>query len=379
MSALPYFGLGAGAFLALYLPQPLLPDLDREFHSPPTITGLVMTAALLGFAVAGLLREGDPQRTLRRAMWLTVVACAVAAISPSLWILIAARAGQGAGVGLMVAGGLADVPRRLPSGEAGRVTGAMIAGTALGGLLGRAAGYAGLFVTWRGAFALGAAGMLAVVAASLSRLARDAPSAHAAPAGGRPGRAPLTITLAGLFILFVSVGLFDAIPYRVAAPPFNLPPVVGDLVYLVFIPATLYGLVAGRLVDRFGARRLIAGTALIEIALLLVGLWSSLPALVVAAAAGICGTVGLHVAHSGWAAAYGRAAVGRYLAMYYVGGALAAPITAYLYGRFGWPGVIWPLVAVTGVVLVLALARQDPDRPQGQEPEAGLSPAGAPG
>jgi len=338
-----------------------------------------MTAALLGFAVAGLLREGDPQRTLRRAMWLTVVACAVAAISPSLWILIAARAGQGAGVGLMVAGGLADVPRRLPSGEAGRVTGALIAGTALGGLLGRAAGYAGLFVTWRGAFALGAAGMLAVVAASLSRLARDAPSAHAAPAGGRPGRAPLTITLAGLFILFVSVGLFDAIPYRVAAPPFNLPPVVGDLVYLVFIPATLYGLVAGRLVDRFGARRLIAGTAVIEIALLVVGLWSSLPALVVAAAAGICGTVGLHVAHSGWAAAYGRAAVGRYLAMYYVGGALAAPITAYLYGRFGWPGVIWPLVAVTGVVLVLALARQDPDRPQGQEPEAGLSPAGAPG
>ena len=95
--------------------------------------------------------------------------------------------------------------------------------------------------------------------------------------------------------------------------------------------------------------------------------------------AGICGTVGLHVAHSGWAASYGRAAVGRYLAMYYVGGALAAPITAYFYGRFGWPGVIWPLVAVTAVVLVLALARQDADRAQGEQPDAGPAPTGAPG
>src|SRR5205807_8323411 len=135
-------------------------------------------------------------------------------------------------------------------------------------------------------------------------LARRAPprAGQAPPLRSPSGvRAPLSITLAGLFILFVRVGMFDAIPYRVAGPPFDLPPVVGDLVYLVFVPATLYGLVAGRLVDRWGARRLIAGTAAVEIALMLVGLASSVPALVVAAAAGICGTVGLHVAHSGWA------------------------------------------------------------------------------
>lgn len=338
-----------------------------------------MTAALLGFALAGLLREGDPPRTLRRAMWLTVIASAVAALSPSIWLLLAARAGQGVGVGMMVAGGLADVPRRLPPGEAGRVTGAMIAGTALGGLLGRAAGYAGLFLTWRGAFALGAAGTLAVVALSLSRLARAAPAVSRTPPAGGHGRAPLSITLAGLFILFVSVGMFDAIPYRVTAAPFRLGPAVGDLVYLVFVPATVYGLVAGRLIDRFGARSVIAGTALIEILLMLAGLAASVPALVLAATGGICGTVGLHVAHSGWAAAFGRRAVGRYLAMYYVGGAVAAPLVAFTYSRFGWPGVIWPLVAVTAVVLVLALARQQPDGAQGEQPEGGPAPAGTPG
>jgi len=353
--------------------------LDGDFHSPPALTGLVMTAALLGFAVAGLLREGDPHRTLRRAMWLTVFASSVAALSPNLWVLLAARAGQGMGVGLMVAGGLAEVPRRLPPGEAGRVTGAMIAGTALGGLLGRAAGYAGLFLTWRGAFAVGGAGVLVVVALSLARLAPQR-AGQAPPLRNQSGgRAPLSITLAGLFILFVSVGMFDAIPYRVAGPPFDLPPVVGDLVYLVFLPATLYGLVAGRLVDRLGARRVIVTTAVVEMALLLAGLISSVGALVIAAAAGICGTVGLHVAHSGWASSYGRAAVGRYLAAYYVGGALAAPVTAFAYGRFGWPGVIWSLIAVTAVVLVLALARQDPDRAQREQADARFGPTGAPG
>jgi MFS transporter, YNFM family, putative membrane transport protein len=375
---LHYFLLGTGAFLALYLPQPLLPDLDRDFGTSPTVTGLVMTGALLGFAVGGLLREGEPHRTLRLAMWLVVVASVVAAAGPSIWVLIPARAGQGVGIGLMIAGALADVPRRLPPAEAGRLTGAVISGTAVGGLLGRVVGYSGLFLGWRGAFLLGGAGALAVCGYSLSRLARRAAGAGP-PRVVASGRAPLSITLAGLFILFVSVGLFDLLPYRITGAPFHVPPVLGDLVYLVFVPAAFAGLWAGRAIDRFGARAVIVVAALAEIALLLIGLLPSIPALVVAAAGGICGTVALHVAHSGWAARHGRVAVGRYLAMYYLGGAAAAPICAYGYGRFGWPGVVIPLVAVTAAVLVLALARQEPDGAQRQQVDARVPPPGAAG
>ncbi len=337
-----------------------------------------MTAALLGFALAGLLPERDPARTLRRAMWLVVASSLLAAASPSIWVLLPARAGQGAGVGLMVAGGLADVPRRLPWAEAGRVTGALIAGTAFGGLLGRAVGYAGIFLGWRGAFLVGGVGVLAVCGISVARLTRRAARAGP-PRAAAAGRAPISITVAGLFILFVSVGLFDLLPYRVTGPQLRLSPAAGDLVYLVFVPATFTGLVAGRAVDRFGARRVIAGTAVIEAALMLIGLLPSVPALVIGATGAICGTVALHVAHSGWAASFGRVAVGRYLAMYYVGGALAAPICAYGYGRFGWPGVIAPLVLATSVVLLLALARQQPDRRQIQQADPRIPPAGAAG
>jgi MFS transporter, YNFM family, putative membrane transport protein len=337
------------------VPQPLLPELDRDLGTSPALTGLVITAALLGFATAGLLPEREPARTLRRAVWLIVATSMLAAASPDLWVLLVARAGLGIGVGLLVAGGLADVPRRLPPAVAGRVTGALVAGTALGGLGGRLTGYTGLLVGWRAAFVVGGAGVLLVVVPSLRALPLDLP-ARDRPNGGPAGRVPLTLIAAGFFILFSSIGMFDLLPYRLAGPPFRLPPLLGDLVYLVFVPATFASVVAGRAIDRYGRRAVILTTATIAVALLLIGLLPAVPALTLAAAGAICGTVSLHVAYSGAAAAYGRAAVGRYLAAYYLGGAAAAPLLAATYLRWGWPGVILPLCAATLVVAGLATA-----------------------
>jgi YNFM family putative membrane transporter len=316
-----------------------------------------MTAALLGFAAAGLLPDREPARTLRLAVWLIAASSVAAAASPNVWALLAARAAQGVGVGLLVAGGLADVARRLHPSAAGRVTGALLAGTALGGLGGRLAGYSGIALGWRGAFLVGGAAVLLVALPSLRALplARGAETERPAAAGGG---APLTLIGAGVFILFVSVGMFDLLPYRLASAPFRLPALLADLVYLVFVPATFASLVAGRAIDRFGRRAVILATALAAVALMLTGLLPSLLAITVAAAGAICGTISLHVAHSGAAAAYGRAAVGRYLAAYYVGGAAAAPLLAATYGRWGWPGVVLPLCATTLVVAALALVRE---------------------
>ena len=334
----------------------------------------MITATLLGFALAGLLGEGDARRTLRRAMWLTAACSLVAALSPNIYVLLLSRFGQGLGIGLLIAGGLADVPRRLPPAVAGRVTGALISGTAFGGLLGRAFGYAGIFVTWRGAMALGGVSLLGLVAYSLARLPRAETGSARQPAP--TGSVPITLVLAGGGILFVSVGMFDLLPYRLLGPPFHLPAVVADLVYLVFIAATGAGLISGRAVDRFGARRVILGVAALGIAALLLGLIESVPAIAFAAAGGICGTVGLHVAHSGAAARFGRAAVGYYLAAYYIGGAVAAPLMAVVYQRLGWSAVIFSLCIAWLVVAALAVARQNPDRPQGQGAEPDLAPAG---
>ncbi len=378
--ALAFFLLGVGSFLALYLPQPLLPDLDRQFHTPPSVTGLVMTAALLGFALAGLLREGDPQRTLRVAMWLTAGASLVAALSPHFAVLLVGRAGQGVGVGMLIAGALAEVPRRLPPVAAARVNGALIAGTALGGLGGRVAGYSGLFLTWRGAFLAGGAALLLLVGLSLRSLARLAGGRRAPrDAATRAGSAPFSLLAAGLFILFVNVAFFDLLPYRLSSPPFRLPESLGDLVYLVYLTGSVFGYLTGHAIARFGPRAVIIAIAFGGSASLLATLGDRLWLIVAGAAGCICATVGLHAAHSGWAAAYGRATVGRYLTIYYVGGAAGAPLCAYTYQLWGWPGVILPLVAAWLAVALLAVTRQQPDRAQGQEPDLDVAPSGPPG
>lgn len=176
------------------------------------------------------------------------------------------------------------------------------------------------------------------------------------------GRYPFDVEL---FHLLLRAGLprrTDLLPYRLAGPPFNLPPLLGDLIYLVFVPATFTGVMAGRAIDRFGRRAVILATVVIDVSLTLVGLFPSLAAVAVAAAAAISGTVSLHVAHSGAAAAHGRATVGRYLTAYYIGGAAAAPLMAASYLRWGWSGVILPLSAATLIVAGLALARGQPYR-----------------
>ena len=350
---LTYSALGAGAFLVLYLPQPILPLLDRDLHSSPTLTGLLMTFGLLGFAVSGFLPEGDPRRSLKLAILLILVSSAGAVVAPNLYFLLPVRAAQGIGVGLLIAGGLADVARRMPAHRAGRYTGALVAGTAIGGLLSRMTGYSALFFGWRAAFAAGALGTLVLAGLAIRSLPPELAEQDRQPAGSV--RAPVALVLAGLGILFVNIAVFDLLPYRLEGPPFHLPAVLADLVYFAFLPATLAAGIAGRGVDRLGARRVILLSCAFGLVLILSSLATSVLTTALAAVGSICCTVGLHVAHSGAAAAHGRRAVGRYLAAYYVGGAAAAPLAAAAFQRWGWIGMVIPVCAALVVVGSLAI------------------------
>ncbi|GAC1579321.1 MAG: MFS transporter [Candidatus Dormibacteria bacterium] len=346
-----YFVLGAGAFLALYLPQPILPILDAAFHTRPVVTGLTMTVALVGFAVSGLLPEGDPERTLRRALWLIVGGSALAAVSPVIVVLFVARGMQGVGVGLVIAGALSDVAKRHSAKVAGTLTGAVIAGTAIGGFASRLLGYMAIFTNWRVAFAVDGVVVLAAMTYALPALRSGEPiaSTHLP----HP-RLPWGLICGGLGILLVNIGMFDLLPYRLEGAPFHLPQFQADLVYLAFIPAVFTAGLAGWAVDRIGARRVVVIAVALGGTLMLTSLWTSVSTTAVAAVASIGATTAIHTCYSGAAASHGRGAVGRYLAAYYMGGAAGAPIAAAAFQAWGWTGAL--VVLLTAWVLVAAIA-----------------------
>ncbi|MHB8508816.1 MAG: MFS transporter, partial [Candidatus Dormibacteria bacterium] len=183
---------------------------------------------------------------------------------------------------------------------------------------------------------------------------RPSEGVHADGPVNRP--LPWGLILGGLGILFVNVGVFDLLPYRLEGSPFRLPQTQADLVYLAFIPAVFTASLAGWAVDRIGARRVVTVSAGLGGLLLLSSLWTSLWTIGLAAVASIGATTALHTCFSGAAASHGRRAVGRYLAAYYMGGAAGAPIAAGTFQAWGWAGALLTLVSAWIVVAALALA-----------------------
>jgi len=134
------FGAGTAAFAQLYAPQAVLPDAARDLATSASATALLVSAAPLGLALGVLPWAWAADRVGRvRAMTVAMLGAAAVGLAvplaPSFGLIVAGRAVEG----LLVAG-----------------VGGYVAGTSMGGLLGRlvsggAAEIFGCTTTWASA------------------------------------------------------------------------------------------------------------------------------------------------------------------------------------------------------------------------------------
>jgi predicted MFS family arabinose efflux permease len=250
-----------------------------------------------------------------------------------------------------------------PTAEIPAVTGVYMAGSALGGFLGRfISGVASELWGWRSAFLVLAAITLvaaAVVALYLPReqsfmRARGLMSALRAMAGILRIKHLLATFMVGFAVLFAFVGGFTYVNFYLAAPPFNFTPAALGSIFVVYLLGVAVSPFAGHAIVRYGRRKVVGSALCLWGIGLLITLLPSLIAVIaglgVLAASGfvaqICATSYLAAA-----AREARAsAVGLYVTCYYIGGSAGAVVPAAAWHYFGWPGVV-------GVILlVLALA-----------------------
>jgi YNFM family putative membrane transporter len=368
---LTVFSLVAASFTNVYITQPVLPVLQQEFGADPATVSYTVAAVILGIALAnlpfGAAADHYPIRPIILIGGLTVASAGIiCAITDNLWILIGARFLQGLFIPAMTTCLAAYLARTLPVERLNVIMGAYISATVLGGLGGRLlGGWIHPPLHWRYAFVSAALLILIAAAVALKTLPKD----HARPRettthGGflklirRWELLRIYLTASGSFFIFSSV--FNFLPFRLSAAPFNFSTEIITLLYLTYVMGIFMGPTAGRLGNRFGnGPILLAGTLLLALALILV----SLPSLIAVVAGLLTLCTGFFAVHAAAVGALNRkvsSGQGRanalYVLFYYLGGWIGISVCGLMLEQFQWPGVIFTCALLLLVPLMAGVS-----------------------
>lgn len=374
---LALFFAGVATFATLYSTQALLPELASAFDVPPGEATLSLSVATIGLGVA-LLVAGPLSEAFGRTRLIHVslsasalvgVACALA---PTWEALLGLRLLQGIALAGLPAVATAYLREELHATVTARAAGLYIGGTALGGMTGRliTAGI-GESAGWQ--WALGAIAVVGFGCALAVRLLLPA-SRNFVPVPARLGRlvglmrdaltdpALLALYAIGGCGMGAFVAIYNALSFRLVAEPFALGLGAAGLVFLVYPVGTVGSVVAGRLADMFSRRLVVPIASLVLAAGLLLTVPDRLLLVVLGVAVMTGGFFAVHGVASGWVPVRAHAAgiapgpaASVYLFAYYLGSSVFGSVAGLVWSAGRWPGVMTLTLALTGVVILLAL------------------------
>ncbi len=363
-----YLGTVA-VFSDMYITQPILPVLSRQFGILPATAGLSVSAVVLVVALTSSLYGplGDMlgrKRVMVGSCALLAVPTLLCAVAPSFPALLALRAAQGIFIPGVSAVAVAYIGDRFGGMSLGAAVGGYIAATTAGGLTGRVvSGLITDVTSWRVSFVVFAVFTLAGAATMATML--PAVGAHAGARWGSAYRGMFAHfrdrRLVGAFVIggtlfFAFIGVFTYLPYYLTAAPFHLSTGLVSSVYIVYLAGTIVSPFAGRWSRYLPRPAIMAGgmvVAALGIALTFVQV---LPVII---AGLVVLVVGMFVAQA-TAPAFVNATAARakggasalYLAFYYGGATLGSVLPGIAWQHFGWHGV----VATCAASLAIGLA-----------------------
>jgi MFS transporter, YNFM family, putative membrane transport protein len=368
------FCAGVATFAQLYSPQAVLPLISGDLHIGAAAAALTISASTVGLAVGVIPWSTLADRIGRvRAISISVTVATVVGLlvpfAPSYQLLLTGRFVEGLVVGGVPAIAIAYLTEEIDPAHAARAAGTFVAGTTIGGLMGRlVSSPVAQIAGWRiGVFTV--ALLCGIAALSFVKLAPQprgfTPSKHsgANPEGSLAHRlfanlrSPRQLALyAQAFLLMGGfVALYNFLGFRLTGAPFFLPPFVVSLVFLAYLAGTWASSRAGAEATRYGRKRVL----LVSVAIMAAGVAITLSDNVIAVLVGlVIATAGFFGAHSiaaGWtgqAAPTGKAQASSLYNLFYYGG-------SSVIGWFGgvvYDGRGWTAVAVTIVSLALIAA-----------------------
>ncbi|GMA38145.1 MFS transporter [Mobilicoccus caccae] len=340
------------------------------------------SALSVSFATAGLgaalLVAGPVSEVLGRTplMHASLFAAALVAIagglSPGWNALLGLRLVEGIVLAGLPAVAMAYLAEEVHPRATARVAGLYIGGTAIGGMSGRlVTGALAEFGGWRAALVgIGALCLVCAVAVwfLLPRSRRFTPApasaAHLLDAARTILRDPAYLCLFGVAgtSMGAFVGVFNAMGFRLMAPPYGLGVGAVGLVFLTYALGSVSSAYAGRAASRWGQRAVMPVCVLVMAAGLLVTLAGPVLVVVLGLAVMTAGFFAVHGVASGWVAARaakGGAAKGQassgYLFAYYAGSSVFGAVAGIAWAQGAWSVVVALCAALVAVTLVLSL------------------------
>lgn len=365
---------GFSAFLQLYATQPILPLLAEVFDAGAVEVSLTVTMAAFGVAVAapiaGLLADRVGRKRVIVGSAFLLAACSLlAATSPSLPTLIFWRFLQGVCTPGVFSVTVAYINDEWPRGGLGSALSAYVSGTVVGGFSCRfVSGLVASRLGWRASFvvlgALSLAGAVTVAALlkperNLRRVVLPLSRLPAAVGAHLRNRLLLATYAVGFFVLFSLVAIFTYVTFYLAAPPFGLQPAALGSIFLVYLIGAAVNPLAGRAIDRFGQRAVLASAIAAGVGGVALTFVPYLAAVGLGLAICCTGVFASQTAASGMVglvADQNRAlAVGLYATFYYLGGGAGAVLPGYFYHWGGWTAAAAFIAGVQVLTVGLAL------------------------
>jgi MFS transporter, YNFM family, putative membrane transport protein len=363
---------GMCTFLNVYDTQPLLPYLQKLFQTSEIAVSFTVSATILGMAltapVTGLLAESlGRKKVIVPSLYAITVPTVLAATSRSLHQLVFWRFMQGVFVPGVIVVIMAYINEEFPRVQIGRAMSAYIAGTVLGGFLGRyLSGVISHAASWKLAFvviaAINLAGAILVQRwlPKARNFIRATSVSHSFAEGLQHLRNPRLLAVFGIGFsaLFCLVGAFTYANFHLAAPPYHLNPAQLGSVFFVYLLGLIVTPLSGRCFDRYGVRLTSLIAVAFAIAGLLLTLASSLTVIIVGlalASSGVFIFQAIGTVQTGIVAGRARSsAAGLYVTLYYIGGSLGATITGWTWVTGGWPACVYLLVGAAVLALLMS-------------------------
>lgn len=381
------FAAGFATFAQLSDVQAVLPAMSSDLGIAPATAALTVSATTLGLAASVLPWSAVSDRFGRvTAMKVSILFSGLLGVLGPLvvdfsWFLVV-RLLLGISLGALPAISMAYLAEEIDKSHVTATASIFLAGNTVGGLVGRLiAGPLSELVHWR--LAVEAVSVSAVVSGIIFIALIPKPRGFI-PLSSATERSPgptlwqrvlgnlrdpvmRALYLQGALVMGLFAAVYNYVGFRLTGEPFNVPPELSSLVFVVFLCGTVATPIAGRFAERLGRVRVMLGGIVVVIVGIALTAVANLAAVIVGLALFTMGSFVAHTLASSWVgqrAVIGRAqATASYQLSYQLGASIIGWGAGLVFQAWGWEAVSVALIAlalIAGGVAAAVLAIAQP-------------------